>query len=171
MPLSEGRTLSPAIAAESRPQEPFCAIEDVDVLFPDGNVRGRRAPDATNWCRCCDTTISTNERAAFCATHRTARNTAQKKVDRGEDRPRVVGVRLGAIDVVVSRTDRLQEALGRATAEFNRMPKPPVGTWIDDLMLIAKDLTHAVDHGLRPVSSHRRIPERERRRPAPDPGA
>lgn len=65
--------------------------------------------------------------------------------------------------MIVNRTDRLQAALGRATAEFNRMPNPPVSTWIDDLMLIAKDLTHAVDHGLRPASAHPRVPERVRR--------
>jgi hypothetical protein len=76
----------------------------------------------------------------------------------------VVGVPAEVVDVIVSRTDRLQAALGRATAEFNAMRNPPVGGWIDDLMLIAKDLTLAVDRGLRPVSTHRRVSERERRR-------
>ena len=44
------------------------------------------------------------------------------------------------------------------------MSNPPVGSWIDDLMLVAKDLSLAVDYGLRPVSSHQRVPERDRRR-------
>jgi hypothetical protein len=54
--------------------------------------------------------------------------------------------------------------IGRATAEFNHMNPPPVGSWIDDLMLVAKDLSLAVDYGLRPTSSHRRVSERSRRR-------
>ncbi|WNV74452.1 hypothetical protein [Geodermatophilus sp. DSM 44513] len=162
MPLPEGVPLDRVTSAASRPEEPACAMEDVPVLFPDGDVRGRRASDGTNWCRCCDTTISTHARAAFCLQHRTERNTQIQQSRRGQDRPPVVGVRAEVVDTIVGKTDRLLAALGRATAEFNRMPNPPVGSWIDDLMLVAKDLSLAVDYGLRPVSSHQRMPERDR---------
>jgi hypothetical protein len=162
-PLVQGLTLKPTTPPDSRPQEQPIPIEDVPLLFPRGGATGRLAPDGTNWCRCCDMTISTHAKAAFCDVHRRERNTAQQRAGRAQDRPAVAGVQVETIDVIVSRTDLLQAALGRATQEFNRMPKPPVGSWIDDLMLVAKDLTHAVDHGLRPLSSLRRVPERERR--------
>lgn len=164
MQLPEGMTLSAVTPAPSRPGDPPCPMEDVPLLFPNGDVRGRRATDGTNWCRCCDTTISTHARAAFCQQHRTERNTQQQQALRAQDRPQVVGVPADIVDTIVAKTDRLQAALGRATAEFNRMAKPPVGSWIDDLMLIAKDLSLAVDYGLRPASSHQRVPERDRRR-------
>jgi hypothetical protein len=144
-------------------------MEDVPLLFPDGNVRGRRAPDGTNWCRCCDTTISDHARAAFCLQHRTERNTQKQQARRAQDRPPVVGVRAEIVDTIVGRTDRLLSALGRATAEFNRLSNPPVGSWIDDLMLVAKDLSLAVDYGLRPLSSHQRLSERDRKRESTKP--
>lgn len=169
MPLPEGIRLTARTPAASRPQQPVLAMDDVPLRFPNGNPVGRRAQDNTNWCLCCDVTISPGPRAAFCADHRRERNTAHQRVGRGQDRPPVVGIPVEILDVIVSRTDRLHTALGRASAEFNRMAKPPVGSWIDDLMLVAKDLSHAVDNGLRPASSHRRVPERERRRQAAEP--
>ena len=103
------------------------------------------------------------------ASHRTERNTQKQQARRAQDRPPLVGVPAELVDVLVTRTDRLLTALGRATAEFNSMKPPPVGSWIDDLMLIAKDLSLAVDYGLRPGSGHQRVPERDRRRHAVDP--
>lgn len=68
---------------------------------------------------------------------------------------------MDAVDNVVDSTDRLLTVLGRATAEFNRSRNAPV--WVDDLMLVAKDLVSAVEHGLRPFSASVRVSERERR--------
>lgn len=163
MPLPEGLRLTTRTPTESRPQQPVVAMEDVPLQFPNGNPLGRRALDNTNWCLCCDLTISAGPKAAFCADHRRERNTAAQRAGRGQDRPPVVGVPAEIVDTIVSKTDRLLLTLGRATAEFNRMAKPPVGSWIDDLMLVAKDLSLAVDYGLRPVSSEQRVPERDRR--------
>ena len=174
MPQPEGLTLDQVSNPASRPSEGPISMEDVPLRFPTGDVRGRRAPDGTNWCRCCDTTISDHPKAAFCLPHRTERNTQKQQARRAQDRPPVVGVPAEVIDVIVSRTDRLHTALGRATQEFNSMRNPPVGGWVDDLMLIAKDLTRAVDAGLRPASANRRVSERERRqrtRSEPSPGA
>jgi hypothetical protein len=166
VPLPEGIRLTPRTPEASRPQQPIVAMEDVALRFPNGNAQGRRAQDNTNWCLCCDLTISPGPRAAFCADHRRERNTAQQRAGRGQDRPPVVGVPAEIVDTIVSKTDRLLSTLGRATAEFNRMAQPPVGSWIDDLMLVAKDLSLAVEYGLRPVSSEQRVSERERRRQA-----
>lgn len=166
MALPPGRDLDSGIASESRPQEPLCAVEDLPRLFPNERAKGRRALDDTNWCRCCDKTISRNENAAFCEEHKRARNTQQKQVERSVERPARVDVPADAVDAIVRETDRLQAAIGRATAEFNRMARPPIGGWVDDLMLVAKDLTWAVDHYLRPVSNRRRLSERARRRSA-----
>lgn len=169
MPLPEGFRLTTKTPAVSRPQQPIVAMEDVPLQFPNGNPLGRRGLDNTNWCLCCDLTILSGPKAAFCADHRRERNTAQQRAGRGQDRPPVVGVPAEIVDTIVSKTDRLLQALGRATAEFNRMAQPPVGSWIDDLMLVAKDLGLAVDYGLRPASSHRRVSERERRGQAVEP--
>lgn len=169
MPLPEGIRLTKSTPAESRPREPVVTMEDVPLRFPTGNPVGRRGLDNTNWCLCCDLTISPGPRAAFCAEHRRERNTLQQRAGRGQDRPPVVGVPAEIVDTIVGKTDRLLETLGRATAEFNRMAEPPVGSWIDDLMLVAKDLSLAVEYGLRPASSQRRVSERERRRHADQP--
>ncbi|NEK86950.1 hypothetical protein GCU60_14490 [Blastococcus saxobsidens] len=163
MQQPEGLTLDQVSNPASRPTEGPISMEDVPLRFPTGDVRGRRAPDGTNWCRCCDTTISDHPKAAFCLPHRTERNTQKQQARRAQDRPPLVGVPAELVDVLVTRTDRLLTALGRATAEFNSMKPPPVGSWIDDLMLVAKDLSLAVDYGLRPVSSQQRVSERERR--------
>ncbi|TKJ33258.1 hypothetical protein [Blastococcus sp. CCUG 61487] len=169
MPLPEGIRLTKITPAESRPQEPIVPMEDVPLRFPNGNPLGRRAPDNTNWCLCCDLTISPGPRAAFCADHRRERNTAAQRAGRGQERPPVVAVRTEIVDTIVSKTDRLHQVIGRATAEFNRTSQPLVGSWIDDLMLVAKDLSLAVDYGLRPASSHRHVSERERRAQAAEP--
>jgi len=66
---------------------------------------------------------------------------------------------MDAVDKVVDSTDRLLTVLGRA--EFNRSRNAPV--WVDDLMLVAKDLVSAVEDGLRPFSASVRVSERERR--------
>lgn len=169
MPLPEGLGLTKMTSAESCPRQPIVAMEDVPLHFPDGHPVGRRGLDNTNWCLCCDLTISPGPRAAFCADHRRERNTAQQRAGRDQDRPPVVGVPAEIVDTIVSKTDRLLQAIGRATAEFNRMAQPPVGSWIDDLMLVAKDLSLAVDYGLRPASSQGRVSERERRGQAAEP--
>ncbi len=169
MPLPEGSRLTKMTPAESRPQQPIVPMEDIPLYFPNGHPIGRRGLDNTNWCLCCDLTISPGPKAAFCADHRRKRNTAHQRAGRDQDRPPVVGVRAEIVDTIVGKTDRLLETLGRATAEFNRMAQPPVGSWIDDLMLVAKDLSLAVEYGLRPVSSGCRVSERERRQQVAQP--
>lgn len=146
MALAPGITLSERTPTESRPREGYIRLEDVPLLFAGRPVRGRPAPDNSQWCLCCDTTISTRANAAFCDHHRTARNT---QIAAGNRVP-IAPIPIEAVEEIVRRTDAVMTALGRASASFNAMPNPPRGGWVDELMLATKNLAGAVEGTLRP---------------------
>jgi len=125
-PLAPGHKLGHDVRGESRPRQPKIALDQVDRHFPDGEARGRRGSDGTNWCLCCDTVIGLGPRAAFCAAHSPERNTVLQAAGRAE-RATQVSLPMDAVDKVVDSTDRLLTVLGRATAEFNRSRNVPVG--------------------------------------------
>lgn len=142
MPLARGIALTEATPKESRPQEGPMRIEDVPLHYAGQPARGRMAADGTNWCRCCDLSISTNVRAAFCAQHTRERNTQIARM-RAANRPLVAYVPVETIDEILRIKTRLMTAIGEASAEFNAMTPPPRGTWIDSLMLVSKELARA----------------------------
>lgn len=146
MALAPGITLTQDTPPVARPTERPIRMEDVPLVFAGQPVRGRRAPDNSQWCLCCDTTISTRANAAFCDRHRTERNT---QIAAGA-RVSVAAIPTDAVEEIVRRTDAVMTALGRATVRFNAMPNPPRGGWVDDLMLATKNLAGAVDGTLRP---------------------
>lgn len=119
-------------------------MEDVPVLFAGIRAKGRKAPDGSHWCRCCNTTISLNSRAAFCNQHQVERNSQIKRLSEAHTVNAAV-VPVEAIDEVLARKRKLDEALGAAGAAFRAMNPQPHGSWVDRLMLASKDLTFSVE--------------------------
>lgn len=119
-------------------------MEDVPVFFAGIKAKGRKAPDGSHWCRCCNTTISLNSRAAFCNQHQVERNSQIKRFSEAHTVNAAL-VPVEAIDEVLARKRKLDEALGAASAAFRAMDPPPHGSWVDRLMLASKDLTHSVE--------------------------
>lgn len=168
MPLVESLVLSEDTPEASRPTKRVVPMSGVDLNSArSGRPRGRRAPDGTMWCLCCDTTIGTAENAAFCDVHRKERNKLKQRRARAsmDVTPDARAVPGNAIDMVVEATENLMIEIGRATANFNREGRDTEeDEWINSLMLAAKELTLAVDRGLRPHSGYgsRRRAERGR---------
>lgn len=144
MPLAPGVPLTDATPTESRPRDGRMRMVDVPVAFVGTKAKGRKAVDGSHWCRCCDTTISTNSNAAFCAQHQTERNSQIQRL-REAHQVSQVPVPVETIDSLLRIKAQLMEAIGEASAEFNRMDPPPHGSWVDKLMRASKELALSAD--------------------------
>lgn len=165
MPITQaGIALTPQTPKNSRPppheNDPIQTMEQIGRTEP----RAREATDGTRWCRCCERTAPAGPTSAFCPNHAKTRNLFLKKLRRQEAaaltaaraevaaqaRPApppdgMLLVETEALVHLVRMTNMMSTHVMRASEHYQALGEP---VWLDNLMLSAKNLDAAIQHGI-----------------------